>query len=228
VAGNPTRPVAGDPIAEDWGQGVADRVIRRYPSEADRDLDLAGFAPAELAGQMVAICPAGAAAYLTLHDGASWTVPAGGGGGPPGATARYGLRVQRSSPITAPATGNTWVRLVFDAKILDEGNCYSTTSGDYTCPVAGLYLVNVQVGWNMGQSGGYTFGMGVYKNGVMSRTTSLTQSANPGYAEPSVTLVDRFAAGDLISGWWFHSIPNAVGMRSAQETTMCIVFMGPP
>jgi hypothetical protein len=69
---NPNRPQYQDTIEETWGQAVADTVVRRYANTADRDADLAGFTPAELAGQVVAIIPGGSGAYLERHDGSTW------------------------------------------------------------------------------------------------------------------------------------------------------------
>jgi hypothetical protein len=69
---NPNRPQYQDTIEETWGQAVADTVVRRYTSSADRDADLAGFTPAELAGQVVAIVQGGGVAYIEEHDGVQW------------------------------------------------------------------------------------------------------------------------------------------------------------
>jgi hypothetical protein len=72
---NPNRPQYQDTIEETWGQAVADTVVRRYTSSADRDADLAGFTPAQLTGQVVAIAPgAGALPYLMQHNGAAWVL----------------------------------------------------------------------------------------------------------------------------------------------------------
>jgi hypothetical protein len=70
---NPDRPDFGQVIDETWGQIVADTVVRRYATTADRDADLVGFTPAQLAGQTVAIIPTdGSPAWLELHDGTGW------------------------------------------------------------------------------------------------------------------------------------------------------------
>jgi hypothetical protein len=70
---NPNRPQYQDTIEETWGDAVADTVVRRYANTADRDADLAGFTPAELGGQVVAIVPgAGVLPYCQQHDGAGW------------------------------------------------------------------------------------------------------------------------------------------------------------
>jgi hypothetical protein len=69
---NPNRPQYQDTIEETWGQAVADTVVRRYTSSADRDADLAEFTPAELMGQVVVLAPGGAIPYLQSHDGVRW------------------------------------------------------------------------------------------------------------------------------------------------------------
>jgi hypothetical protein len=69
---NPNRPQYQDTIEETWGQAVADTVLRRYANTADRDADLAGFAPAQLAGQVVTIAASGSLPLLQQHDGAGW------------------------------------------------------------------------------------------------------------------------------------------------------------
>jgi hypothetical protein len=70
---NPNRPQYQDTIEETWGDAVADTVVRRYANTADRDADLAGFTPAELAGQTIVIIPPGGPPMLQSHDGAAWS-----------------------------------------------------------------------------------------------------------------------------------------------------------
>lgn len=66
---NPARPSFDEVIAEAWGDAVSDTVVRRYPTTAARDTDLAGFATAALRGQ---VCWLDFPAGLTYHDGAQW------------------------------------------------------------------------------------------------------------------------------------------------------------
>jgi hypothetical protein len=70
MATNPARPQYQDIIDEAWGDQVADHVIRRYADKAERDADLAGIAPADLDGQVVAL-----AAMLEIYNAtaAGWT-----------------------------------------------------------------------------------------------------------------------------------------------------------
>lgn len=70
---NPARPQFGDVIDETWGRLSADRIVRRYATPIERDLDLIGFTGADLAGQFVVIVPGGGVKpYLQGHDGLSW------------------------------------------------------------------------------------------------------------------------------------------------------------
>ena len=64
---NPNRPQYKDTIASTWGQAVADTVVRRYGTAAERDADLSTFTPAELKGQVVTI-----GGSLEVHDGTEW------------------------------------------------------------------------------------------------------------------------------------------------------------
>lgn len=72
---NPSRPVYKDVIDDQWGQLVADRVIRRYASTAERDADMSGIL--DLAGQVCAITVAPGSTLLYQHDGVAWA-PLGG------------------------------------------------------------------------------------------------------------------------------------------------------
>jgi hypothetical protein len=70
---NPTRPIFGEVIDETWGDLVADHVVRQYANAAERDADFAGFAPADLQGQLVGINPPPPVInYLQQHDGTAW------------------------------------------------------------------------------------------------------------------------------------------------------------
>ena len=74
MATNPNRPEYMDTIESTWGQSVADHVIRRYGTEAERDADLAALTPADLEGQVVAIGSGFPA--LCFYTGGRWIYPA--------------------------------------------------------------------------------------------------------------------------------------------------------
>ena len=67
---NPSRPAFEEVIQESWGDAVADTVVRRYATVAERDADLLGFSAAQLKGQ---VCTVAAPLMLQyVHDGARW------------------------------------------------------------------------------------------------------------------------------------------------------------
>ena len=70
MATNPNRPEYQDTIESSWGQAVADHVIRRYATAAERDADLAVLAPADREGQVVALT--GAAPHVCQCIGGVW------------------------------------------------------------------------------------------------------------------------------------------------------------
>jgi hypothetical protein len=69
---NPSRPNFKDVIDNQWGTLVANQVVRRYANAAERDADLAGFAPADLAGQVCLLTAVGYKMLYQVHNGASW------------------------------------------------------------------------------------------------------------------------------------------------------------
>jgi hypothetical protein len=146
----------------------------------------------------------------------------------PADTPHYAMRYDRNTAFTFPATPSTAALVPLTAKIFDDVNAYNTTTGLYTCPAAGLYHIAAQLGWNMASSSaGYVITCQVWKNGVLRRTTAITQSANPGYASPQVTFHDRANKGDTFAMYATHSLANATGLRGLNETSMSIAYLGP-
>lgn len=66
------------------------------------------------------------------------------------------------------ATGGGWVAsttsttLIFNTVIYNTGNCYNTSTGTFTCPVAGRYRVDVSL---LTGNSGYTY-WSIFRNGV--------------------------------------------------------------
>ena len=54
----------------------------------------------------------------------------------------------------------------YETKVYDVGNNYSTSTGRFTCPVAGRYLVTANSNINMSNATGVTFHE-LYKNGAV-------------------------------------------------------------
>ena len=73
---NPNRPNTGEAVTAEWGQLTADRVVRRYRSRDERDVDMAGVG--DLVGQLVVLAPPGAVPWFEQHDGTGWRRTQGG------------------------------------------------------------------------------------------------------------------------------------------------------
>jgi hypothetical protein len=116
--------------------------------------------------------------------------------------------------------------------VLDQGlpgtPYYNTSTNLYTCPASGLYHIDATLSWNGGNTGGYTLGAAVYKNGVQLRSNINLQNANPGYNNCILGCVDQANAGDTYAMWVFCSVASFTGVRGANETSMSIHYLGPP
>jgi hypothetical protein len=133
---------------------------------------------------------------------------------------RYAFRGVRTAALNSSGTAATSQIVVFDQAPVNQGNCYNTTTGLYTCPVAGVYMVHGGLGWNLSASGqGFTQ---IFKNGAEVRRVGITSS---GYAETSVTYIDLCVAGDTFQLNNQSSLTTQ-GIRLGTETYFNAVFMG--
>jgi hypothetical protein len=217
---NPDRPQYQDTIEETWGQAVADTVVRRYTSSADRDADLAAFTPAELMGQVVVIAPgAGALAYLQQHDGAAWHTVA---------EPIIAGKVLQTASIGG--TG-TWTKIACPAVDYLRGGCAADGQGNLKVPIAGRYDVAAGIGTmngagNSGVTGQFTVNLGrsitnplnyLFEPRTVSANTNPSASVfAPGVlleAGETVGLGCAFPAGwycDPASGW---QLPSWISVR---------------
>jgi len=134
---NPYRPAYGQTIEESWGQAVADTVVRTYPDTATRDADLSGFSATDLAGQVVAITPAGGMASLQYHDGTQWqTIPSGAIGGKITQTGNQAVTAQVDTMFASPcwSQGPQWGPAALAPKLGPAGD-------GLLVPLAGTYRV---------------------------------------------------------------------------------------
>jgi hypothetical protein len=152
---NPNRPNTGEPIPAEWGQLVADRVIRRYRSREERDVDMAGVG--DLTGQLLVIAPPGVPPWFEQHDGEGWRRTTGGpliGGAlmsPPGTS------------VLPPADGSTWGQVV---QFTSGGvEAFGSDSWDFPgdrriliVPLTGFYrIAGYLKGYNHGYSANWWF-----------------------------------------------------------------------
>ena len=199
----------GDTVASVWGNTTYDQTMQVFLNPLDRDTQWPS--------------PHDGATCYTVDTGTAWIRKSGVW---LNTKARYQTTVRRNAALTAPATANSLTTLIYDSVVTNQGGNYSTSTGIYSCPYAGVYQVIASLGWNMAQAGGYVCGVQVWRNGTVVKATAITQPANPGYAEPQAAWCDVCAQGDTLSAQWFHSIASATGFRSGAETQMNITYLG--
>lgn len=102
---------------------------------------------------------------------------------------------------------------------LNVGSCYSSSTGRFTAPVAGSYLISAN---GMCPSGGYMVG-GIRKNGgqICAFRTNDTGS-NLNYAQASATIVINMAANDYID----VNITGGTLQGSTSEINFCGHLIG--
>jgi len=185
---NPNRPAFGDVIDETWGQIVADEVVRRYASVAERDSDLVGFTPAQLAGQVVAIVPAGPLAtsgppWLEVHDGVGWRPSPADCSATIHPADAWPLATGLSCPIT---------------HIVDADPYGMASATGFTLCASGLWLLELEYTMT-NQVGGQIF-TAFYQNDHTTMAVQGPTVQNPGNFPISVALtrVVRYGKGQIV------------------------------
>ena len=188
MASNPNRPEYQDTIESTWGQSVADHVIRRYATTAERDADLAGLTPADLEGQVVAITGPGGATYLEQYRGGAWVLMGGGVG-----------RMQGLQTGGLPPATNVTVNMAPDPAIMRGG--FAANGNGLVVPVAGIYQVSFQAKFTNTSGGVVPAGYYYAYLSVAGGGVRAALHGSPGGATPTVGLSDSIAlnAGDLLT-----------------------------
>jgi hypothetical protein len=136
------------------------------------------------------------------------------------------VRAYRAAGFTFPATGGTAINpFIYDTKVAgwDPGGNYSTTTGIYTCPIAGLYVVRASV--SVGGAVGQSVTLDWFQNGSVSfLVTNVTSIAAAMVTECSGVLLA--AAGDTFQVSAQTSVASAGGRPNAWETCMQIAWIG--
>lgn len=132
------------------------------------------------------------------------------------ASCRYGL-----TAFTTSGTAMTNQQVPFNILVYDDASAYNTTTGLFTCPYPGVYMVTAQFGLN--PASGIQTNRYVIKNGTYVRTQGLNSS---GYAEIPVFFTDRCVAGDTLAVAIAVNVASFV-VRTGAETGLDIVRMGP-
>lgn len=84
----------------------------------------------------------------------------------------YKFSVYRNAALTLASDGTC----IFDTKLFDTGNNYSTSTGKFTAPIAGFYYLNSGIGHLINGNSGVAYGQYLYKNG--SSTIAVVSDVN--------------------------------------------------
>lgn len=129
-----------------------------------------------------------------------------------------------SVPPTTPTTINTWTNLLYN----EGGGTYAPSSGTYTVPVTGLYLITTSVYWN-DFSTTLGFGTTILRNGT-DQIGVVFDSAVAGQATNGrvqhVSTVFRLSAGDTVRVSVFQSASASaalIGSPTASNFTVTLL-----
>lgn len=120
---------------------------------------------------------------------------------------------------TQPLAESTWTVVAFNAKTVDDSDSFNTSTGTYTCPVGGRYLVATGVELNTSTTGACF--VAVYKNGVLVRQLAgsdlIYVADSPDVGGAAVIPCN---AGDTLNVCiWQNSSTTAVSVQPGQSAT---------
>ncbi|HEY2302999.1 MAG TPA: hypothetical protein VGH66_13965 [Acidimicrobiales bacterium] len=138
---------------------------------------------------------------------------------------RYQFRGYRAAALTGPATANTPFQFICDTKVFDPAGCYSTSTGLYTCPAAGLYLFRGQLSFSLTAAGNCA--SYAYRNGANDTSSVITATAAATTMPQNVQLFSC-AAGDTLALWGQSSIASVPVRVNTPESGLSIAYLGPP
>lgn len=214
MATNPNRPQYQDVIESSWGQAVADTVVRRYDTTAERDADLP-FAPDVLAGQVVAIT--GPPAALYMHDGVSWGLMAG----PP----KWHAKVYQAGAATIGAASAIFY---FDSIAYDPAAMWVPAAGHFVIPEPGLWQVSGQLTGSAVATGQVLYSQVNVQGQPSPLNTAVHNGTNRPWGTPFALPVEIAAAGAQVSVS-AGGEPGNTGMISGLGACYFSVdYLGPP
>jgi hypothetical protein len=135
-------------------------------------------------------------------------------------------RYYRAAAFTFPSVASTAVNpFIYDTKVagFDPGNNYNTSTGMYTCPIAGLYLVKAQI--SIGATAtGQAINAQVYQNGVYQLIGNIITPNASALIGQAMTVL-ACAAGDTINLAGQCNAASIPARANLVETNMLIVWM---
>jgi hypothetical protein len=140
--------------------------------------------------------------------------------GAPGTSASHSFRGYRLAGWTTAATA----ALPMDTVSWDTDAAYNTSTGVYTCPVAGKYLVSFQAPAQSVAAGNFVQGQLRQNGATKSRNQTYAQAASQNTYN---LIVDTFtcAAGDTLEAWVAGST-SMNGLVGELATHLAITWVG--
>lgn len=137
---------------------------------------------------------------------------------------RYAARAYRSAAFTTSSTVSQNTQMIYDVKHFDASNSYNTTTGLYTCKVAGVYVVRMSVSIGMTVAGSVSITIqlngGTWANGQVFQTIGTTATV------PNLTDIMQCGVGDTIGFWYSCSQASVAGRNVASECHMGVALLG--
>jgi len=144
------------------------------------------------------------------------------------AGARQGCRVILSSDQSI--SQGPQVKIQFDSTIYDSGNNFDTTSHSWTCPLDGLYAVNLQVVFNGGGTDERReAAVGTEASALPSNEGAFTRHNSSDENDMlNATTINKYAQGDTIAGYARNSDSNDTLQSGPDnfETFFEVAFLG--
>ena len=144
----------------------------------------------------------------------------------PGSVNRAAVRAYRTAAFTFPATANQLATLIYDTKVFDQANAYNASTGVYTCPVTGLYLIRAS--WSLAGVSASTLNVISLKNGTNNAMHIAPPLAATGALLAQISTLDQCNAGDTITFNAQTATASATSRLAMAETHMAIACLGPP
>lgn len=138
--------------------------------------------------------------------------------GPNQITAADTVSCSYSNTSLTTFTSSTFTTVPFTSKDHDTSNSYNTTTGVWTCPAPGKYMMSAQAFIGGTWTAGNVAQMAVNKNGTQVRTATMRiTSSSPDSQYPIVTAVLNLVAGDTIA---FQVNGNGTSMTSFASASL--------
>lgn len=96
------------------------------------------------------------------------------------------------------STQSSGTIVIFNNEVYDNGNCYNSSTGVFTAPITGTYLICTAVSFQENVGGSGSHGTQLYANSAASIGTFLKKYSPYEYWSASISTIFRLAAGNTV------------------------------